>query len=271
MLGRCVRRPADWVRGMRRRDTLTREIRSMQDKLKVLFLASDPFRDGALLRLDRELRAIGRAIRRGRARDSVELVSHFATRVSELREAVLQHQPHVVHFAAQGDAPGTICLADENGHPQPLDREALRSLFGALNHTVRVVVLNGGYTPETVEALSEVVDYSVGMNRPISDASAIHFAEAFYTALAMGRNVLAAFELAVSQLELEGNPDASIPLRRIRRGVNLDLPLVARPAEAAEGPRPPGRENGPRPPGGPGAQASQHGHRGRGFTLRIVG
>lgn len=245
----------------------------MHDTLKVLFLAPDPFHDGARLRLNQEVRAIGDAMRRGRACDTVELVSYFATRASDLREAVLQHQPQIVHFAAHGDASGAIYLGDENGRPRRVDREALRSLFGSLNHAVRVVVLNGCYTLETVEALSEVVDYTVGMSRPISDASAIDFAEAFYTALAMGRNVLAAFELAVSQLELEGNPEASIPVRRIRRGVNLDLPLVAPPTDGAAGPRPPNgaRENGPRPAGGPGAQAGHLGHRGHGLTLRIVG
>lgn len=245
----------------------------MHDTLKVLFLVSDPFRDGALLRLDQEVRAIGDAIYRGRARDTVELVSHFATRPSDLRQAVLQHQPQIVHFAAHGDTPAAIYLTDEHGQPRRVDREALRSLFGSLNHTVRVVVLNGCYTLETVEAFSEVVDYTVGMNRPISDDSAIVFSEAFYTALAMGRNALAAFELAVSQLELEDNPEASIPVRRIRRGVNLDLPLVSLPTEAAAGPRPPerAREDRPRPPGnGSGAPTSHLGHGGRGFTLRIV-
>lgn len=245
----------------------------MRDKLKVLCVASDPFREGAPLRLDKEVRAIGKAIRRGLACGLVESVPHVATRASDLREAVLQHQPQIVHFAAHRDAAGAIYLGDESGRPQRVDREMLRSLFGSLNHTVRIVVLNGYYAPEIVDALSGVVEYTVGMSRPISDESAIAFVEAFYTALAMGRNVLAAFELAVSQLELEGNPEASIPLRRIRRGVNLDLPLVGSPTEGAAGLRAPGkeRENGRSPSGGSKAQAGHLGHRGRGFTLPIFG
>jgi hypothetical protein len=260
----------------------------MHDKLKVLCVASDPFRQGASPRLDQEVRAIRKAIRRSRARDRVELVPHFATRASDLREAVLRHQPRIVHFAAHGDSPGAIYLADEQGQPGRVDRDALRTLFSTLNHTVRVVVLNGCSAPETVDALSEVVDYTVGMSRSISDESAIEFAGAFYSALATGRNVLAAFELAVSQLELQANPEASIPLRRIRRGVNLDIPLVSPPAEGAAGPPPPdgardggprnsraeapGADNRPRPSGGePGSAGPPPGHKGRGFTLRIIG
>ena len=247
----------------------------MHDKIKVLFLASDPFHDRAALRLDEEVRAIGNAIRRGRARDSVELVSHFATRTRDLREALLQHEPQIVHFAGHGDAPGAIYLGDEDGRPQPVDCEALRKLFGLLNDTVRVVVLNGCDTLQTVEALSEVVDYTVGMNRPISDDSAIVFAEAFYSALAMGRNVLAAFELAVCQLELEGNPEAGVPVRRVRRGVNLDLPLVAPPGEVEADPDKGDDvvfENRLRPSGGEsGSQISRFGDGGRGFTFRNFG
>lgn len=42
-----------------------------------------------------------------------------------------------------------------------------------------MVVLNGCDTLPTVEALGELVDYAIEMNRPLSDAAAIVFAEAF--------------------------------------------------------------------------------------------
>lgn len=205
----------------------------MRKKIKVLFLAADPFRTGAPLRLDEEVRAIEHAIRKGTARDTLELVPHFATRTVDLQDALLRHEPQIVHFAGHGDTPGVIYLGDEQGRPHAVSKEALRGLFGILKGSVRVVVLNGCDTLPVVESLSEVVDYAIGMSRPVSDESAIVFAQAFYSALAMGRTVLAAFELGVSQLEIEGNPEAGIPMRRIRRGVNLDATLVP-PPEAAE-------------------------------------
>lgn len=213
----------------------------MRKKIKVLFLAADPFRTGTALRLDEEVRAIEQAIRRGTARDALELVSHFATRTRDLQDALLLHQPQIVHFAGHGDAPGVIYLGDEFGRPQRVGKEALRNLFGILRESVRVVVLNGCDTLPTVEALSEVVDYTIGMNRPVTDRSAIIFAQAFYGALAMGRPVLTAFDLGVSQLEMEGNPEAATPVRRIRRGVNLDDTLVPAP-HLAHAERPTGAE-----------------------------
>ncbi len=199
----------------------------MQDNIKVLFLASDPFHNGVRLRLDEEVRAVEQAIRRGRARDSVVLIPHPATRTRDLREALLNHKPQIVHFAGHGAPSGGIFLGNEHGQRQAVDTEALRKLFGMVSKTVKVVVLNACGTLPAIEALSEVVDYTIGMNAAISDESATVFSEAFYSSLAMGEPVLEAFDWAVCQLDLESNAEAAIPQRHIRRGVDLDQPLVA--------------------------------------------
>jgi len=199
----------------------------MRDKIRVLFLASDPFRDRAPLRLDEEVRAIEHAIRRGRERDRVELIPHFATRTRDLQDALLRHDPQVVHFAGHGGGTGALYLGDEHGRPHPVGKEALAKMFGILREWIRVVILNGCDTLPTVEALGEVVDYAIGMNRPLTDPSAIVFAQAFYGALAMGQTVQASFDLAVNQLELEGNAEATTPVLRIRSGVDSSLLLVA--------------------------------------------
>ena len=235
----------------------------MRDRIKVLFLASDPFRDRAALRLDEEVRAIDHAIRKGEARDRVELVAYFATRTRDLQDALLRHDPQIVHFAGHGDDLGVLYLGDEHGGPRPVGKEALGKLFGILQQWIKVVILNGCDTLPTVEALSEVVDYAIGMNRPLTDASAIVFAEAFYGALAMGRTVRMSFDLAVSQLELEGNEESTTPVLRIRPGVDPDVPLVAAPAS----PAPPGGGE-PQPAYRPGEQAIRVGTM-RGERLRF--
>lgn len=208
----------------------------MRDKITVLFLASDPFRGQAALRLDEEVRAIDRAIQRGGARERVELVAHFATRTRDLQNALMRHDPRIVHFAGHGGDPGVLYLGDERGRPRPVGKEALGKLFSHLTDYVKVVILNGCDTLPTVDVLGEVVDYAIGMNRPLSDASAIVFAEAFYGALAMGRTVRASFDLAVIQMEIENNREATTPVLRIRPGVDPAVPLVTMPAAAPAGP-----------------------------------
>lgn len=209
----------------------------MREKIKILFLAADPFRSGARLALDEEARAIDHAIQRGAARDALELVSHFATRTRDLHHALLRHQPRVVHFAGHGDAPGVIVLGDEQGRPKRVDKDALAHLFGILD-SVRVVVLNGCDTLPTVEALSEVVDCAIGMNRPITDAAALVFAEAFYGALAFGTGVEKAFALAVNQLRIEGTAEADVPVLRARSTAGAARALHAASIPSAIAPSP---------------------------------
>ena len=212
----------------------------MRDRIRVLFLASDPFRDRAPLRLDEEVRAIDHALRKGSARDRVELVSHFATRTRDLQDALMRHDPQIVHFAGHGDDPGVLYLGDEYGRPRPVGKEALGKLFGILGEWIKVVVLNGCDTLPTVEVLGEVVDYAIGMNRPLTDAAALIFAEAFYGALAMGRTVKESFDLGVCQLEIEGSDESATPVLRIRPGVDPAAPLAVRPPDGA----PPSTEGG---------------------------
>lgn len=211
----------------------------MRDRIRVLFLASDPFRDRAPLRLDEEVRAIDHALRRGSARDGVELVAHFATRSRDLQDALMRHDPQIVHFAGHGNDSGAVYLGDEHGRPRPVRREALGKLFGILGEWIKVVVLNGCDTLPTVEALGEVVDYAIGMNRPLTDAAAVVFAEAFYGALAMGRTVQESFDLGVNQLEIVGIDESATPVLRTRPGVDPSAPLAVRPHEGAS-PSPPG-------------------------------
>lgn len=204
----------------------------MHDKIKVLFLAADPFGDGARREVEDQLRAIGHAIPRGRARDRLELVAHVDTGAGGLRDALLRHAPQVVHVVGRGDVPGVLYLGDAQGRRQAMGAEGLR---GILRGSVRIVVLDGCDTLPLIEALSEVVDYTIGMNGGAGGASTLAFAQALYTALAMGRTALAAFELGITRLAMQGHPEARMPVRRIRRGVNLDDTLVpapdARPGE----------------------------------------
>jgi hypothetical protein len=221
----------------------------MRDRIRVLFLASDPFRDRAPLRLDEEVRAIDHALRKGTARDRLELVSHFATRTRDLQDALMRHDPQIVHFAGHADDPGVLYLGDEYGRPRPVGKEALGKLFGILGEWIKVVVLNGCDTLPTVEVLGEVVDYAIGMNRPLTDAAALVFAEAFYGALAMGRTVKESFDLGVCQLEIVGSDESATPVLRIRPGVDPAMPLAVRPPDDAP-PSPSGGGTDAAPAGG---------------------
>lgn len=180
----------------------------MRDRIEVLFLASNPFREGAPLRLHQEVRGIERALRGARHR--LKLVPCYAARTRDLRDALMRHDPRVVHFTGHGDD-RLIYLADASGRRGVVGKEALAELFGFLSEWIKVVILNGRDTLPMVDALSEVVDYAIGMNLPLSDPSAIAFAQAFYGALGTGEPVQASFDAAVRVVE-----GSAPPVLRIR-------------------------------------------------------
>jgi hypothetical protein len=198
----------------------------MGDRIKVLFLAADPFRDRARLELEGEVRAVRNALQRGRARDTLELEAHFGTRTRDLQFALLDYEPDIVHFSGHGGRDGVLYLADAQGKPMAVGKDALAKLFEALDGGVRAVVLNACHTHSIVEALRDTVDYAIGTNREISDERAIDFSRAFYTALAAGADVQKAFDLGVSQLELDGSDESTVPMLRKRFGADR-TPLLA--------------------------------------------
>jgi len=172
------------------------------DKVKILFLAVDPFKQNAL-GLDEEVRAITARIRAATHRDTLELISAWGVRPDELQTLLLQHQPHVVHFSGHGSRAEQLILKAPDGKPMPVSKPALVSLFRALGDNTRVVVLNACHTKPQAEAIAEVIDCTVGMNSEIGDEAATAFGAAFYQALGFGRSVRTAFELGVNAIMLQ--------------------------------------------------------------------
>ena len=80
--------------------------------------------------------------------------------------------------------------------------------------------LNACSTRKQAEALTEIVDCVVSMNRTITDRAAIKFAASFYGALAFGRSVQKAFEQGVARLSAEGIAEVDIPELLVRAGVD---------------------------------------------------
>jgi hypothetical protein len=204
-------------------------------KMKILFLAANPVDVVSRLRIDKEFREIRRKIHLGTHGNQLEIVLELAVRANDLPEALLRHQPDIVHFSGHGSEIGEIFLEDEAGNRKAVSIEALSDLFRILKGNIRMVVLNACYALEQAKALSETIDFTIGMNDAIDDRAAITFSSQFYQSLAFGRSVKEAFELAVNQLRLEGFDDASVPELQVREGVSASLSRIVKPRVASLG------------------------------------
>lgn len=88
---------------------------------------------------------------------------------------------------------------------------SLDTLFRLVGQNVRLVVLNACFSDAQARTLSQHVDAVIGMTRAIGDPTAISFAKSFYAALADGRNLETAFNLACTEAGFEEFKGGEIP------------------------------------------------------------
>lgn len=199
----------------------------MTEKIKILFLASDPVDVAYHPQLEREVRDIDARIQAGPQREKFELVSCWAVRPSDLQLALLRHAPQIVHFSGHGSKAEGIILEDSDGNLKPVSKQALIRLFTLLPTNIRLVFLNACHARRQIDGLREVIDFTIAMNAAITDQAALLFAPHFYQALAFGRSVKEAFELAKNTLELEGILESKIPELLERKGVDAATVVLA--------------------------------------------
>lgn len=167
----------------------------------ILFLAANP-KDTSRLRLDEESRRIGGALERSKHRDQFRLAQKWAVQIPDLRRALLDESPTILHFSGHGSELGRIYLEDVSGNGQEVPAEALGNLLKLFKDHLKCVVLNACYSE--IQA-NEIVKHGIpviGMSTAVPDKAGVEFSEAFYDALGAGKNIDFAFELGCSAIEL---------------------------------------------------------------------
>jgi len=189
------------------------------NKTKILFFASNP-QNTTVLSLDEEARSINKKIRESEFRDSLEFITRWAVRPSDLLDELNQHRPTIVHFSGHGSGEDGLILTDDRGQPESVSTDALRALFSVVKDNIRVIALNACFSEVQGRAISEVIECVVGMSKSIGDEAAISFAAYFYSALGYGRSVKEAFEQGKVALMLEGISEENTPVLLHRRGID---------------------------------------------------
>lgn len=182
---------------------------------KILVLSANPVNTNKL-RLDEEVREIQSALERSTHREEFELISRLAVRIDDLRRALLDHEPQVVHFSGHGDGTDGIALEDNSGHAQLVSTESLSNLFKLFKDTVECVLLNACYSETQAEAIYQHIDCVIGMKSSITDIAAIHFSKAFYDTVGAGRSYEDAFDFGCNNIDLNSIPEFLTPKIKIR-------------------------------------------------------
>jgi hypothetical protein len=178
--------------------------------MQILVLAANPV-DTTRLRLEEEIREIDEGLRRARHRDRFDIKIRLAVRIDDLRRAMLDEPPQIVHFSGHGDSEG-IALEDEHGEAQLISNEAVAGLFALFQSDLQCVVLNACYSEPQAEAIVQHIPYVIGMSKEISDRAAIEFAVGFYDALGAGRSVEDAYKFGCNAIQLHSIPEHLTPV-----------------------------------------------------------
>jgi hypothetical protein len=197
-------------------------------RVKILYLAANPT-STTQLDLTREARAIEERIAVGKPREALELVPRWAVRPRDLHRALMEVEPHILHFSCHGSVQEQLVLEDDRGNQARVEKEALADLLHRLPGNIRLVVLNACDTATVAEALVRHVDCAIGMCRPIGDDAAIAFAAAFYEAIGFGKSVGEAFGLGNNELMLARIPEEQTPKLEVKQGVDAARVVLVGP------------------------------------------
>jgi len=179
--------------------------------IKVLVLAANP-RDTDTLQLDREIREIDTRLRLSKARDQFNVKQNWAVRVEDIRQALLDFEPQIVHFSGHGAGTDGLIVENETRKSQFVSTEAWVKLFQFFEPKIECVLLNACYSEVQAAALSQCVPYVMGMSHAVGDRAAILFTAGFYEALGASRSYEDAYKFGCVALATEGIPEDLSPV-----------------------------------------------------------
>ncbi|MGG6297890.1 CHAT domain-containing protein [Leptolyngbya sp. AN02str] len=199
----------------------------------ILILAANP-KDTSPLRLNEEVREIRQGLERAQHRDRFVLVERWAITATDVRRALLDCKPQIVHFSGHGSGsesspasgesrkakviagpsavPEGLMFEDELGQSKLVAGEAIANLLSNFAEHLECVVLNACYSEAQATAIVQHIPYVIGMKRAIGDKAAIEFSVGFYDAVLAGKSVEFAYKLGCNAIQLAGIPESLTPV-----------------------------------------------------------
>ncbi|MFN6463201.1 MAG: hypothetical protein RMZ41_015505 [Nostoc sp. DedVER02] len=96
-------------------------------------------------------------------------------------------------------------------------------MFSLVDEQVNCVVLNACYSETQAKAISQHINFIIGMKQPIGDKAAIAFAVGFYKALAANRSIDKAYQFGCVEIQIQGIPEHLTPVLYEKKQVKNNL------------------------------------------------
>ena len=204
-------------------------LKAIPEKITVLFLAANPI-DTPALRLDEEARMIYEKIRQSEFRDSIIFESRWATRSSDILQAINETNPTIIHFSGHGTYDGELVLLNPDGTHKLVTKEAISMAMSTASNIIKLVVFNACFSEAQAENVVKYVDSAIGMGTSIGDEAACVFAAQLYSSIGFGNSLNISFKQAIAALMLEGIPEERTPKLYLRDEVDADGVILVNPS-----------------------------------------
>ena len=200
---------------------------------KILMMTANPT-DTARLFLEKEIVAIKEGLDAASRSKQFEFIVKTKITMTDLRRAMLNESPQIVHFSGHGAGEQGILLEGDSGKTQLVSSDALAGLFELFAETLECVVLNACYSATQADAIARHIPYVIGMSGVISDGAACEFAVAFYDALGAGKDIPFAHKIACNAIQMAGIKEQHLlPVLLMKSNATAQSPRpAAAPSEA---------------------------------------
>lgn len=190
----------------------------------ILLLSANPIGTESL-RLDKEVRELQKGLERSKKRDNFRIVQRWAVTPMDVRRALLDVKPHIVHFSGHGVGSATkvsdqsrslafesnkvennegLVLEDESGYQKLVPSHVLAELFCLFSENIECILLNSCFSEVQANAIVEHISHVIGMKEAIGDEAAIKFSVGFYDALLAGNTIELSFKVGCNAIQLAG-------------------------------------------------------------------
>ena len=204
------------------------QLQAVPETITVLFLAANPI-DTPALRLDEEARSIQEKIRLSEYRDSIRFESRWATRASDILQAINETNPTIVHFSGHGADTGELALLNPDGSTKLVTKEAISMAMSTASDTIRLVVFNACFSEIQAQNVVDHIESASGMSTSIGDDAACVFAAQLYSSIGFGRSLQTSFKQAIAALMLEGIPEDDTPQLYVKDSIDPNDIILVRP------------------------------------------
>ena len=183
--------------------TLKTDSSPYQDSLdaneRILILAANP-KNAPQLRLDEEVREIYAVLKIAREKGQVVLEQRWAARFKDLKEALLEFKPTVIHFCGHGAENEGLIFENETGYAEIVNTQQISEYLKFFATQIKCVLLNTDYSQVQAQEIAKYIDYTIGFRSPLGDKDFISFSLGFYRALGAGYSFEQAYNFGIAEL-----------------------------------------------------------------------